>query len=140
MRNCGRRWLRRLECASIERKPGHAATMEANVNAKRSSQFASVFLAVAAFACGPCESAAEPYPSRVVKLVVPFPAGGPGDIIARAVTDKLSVSLKQPFVIENRPGAGGNVGTELVARAAPDGHTLGLVLNSILSVNPSLYK
>jgi len=114
--------------------------MEANVNAKRSSQFAGVFLAVAAFACGPCESAAEPYPSRVVKLVVPFPAGGPGDIIARAVTDKLSVSLKQPFVIENRPGAGGNVGTELVARAAPDGHTLGLVLNSILSVNPSLYK
>src|SRR5215475_7086218 len=114
--------------------------MEANVIAKRSSHFAGVFLAVAAFACGPCEAGAEPYPNRVVKLVVPFPAGGPGDIIARAVTDKLSVSLKQPFVIENRPGAGGNVGTELIARAAPDGHTLGLVLNSILSVNPCLYK
>src|SRR5262249_49818538 len=137
MRNCGRKWLRRLGCASIERKPDRAARMEASMIAKRSSQFAGVFLAVAAFACGAC---AEPYPNRVVKLVVPCPAGGPGDIIARAVTDKLLVSLKQPFVIENRPGAGGNVGTELIARAAPDGHTLGLVLNSILSVNPSLYK
>ena len=67
-------------------------------------------------------------------------AGGPLDIIARLVADKLSASLKQPFVIENRPGAGGNIGTEVVARAAPDGYTLGMVLGTTLTVNPSLYQ
>ena len=67
-------------------------------------------------------------------------AGGPLDIVARAIADKLSISLKQPIVIENRPGAGGNIGTEVVARAAPDGYTLGMVLGTTLTVNPSLYK
>jgi tripartite-type tricarboxylate transporter receptor subunit TctC len=117
--------------------------MEASMEANRSLQFARVFLAVAALGCGPCSVgtvAAEPYPNRPIKLVVPFAAGGPGDIIARAIGDKLSASLKQPFVIENRPGAGGNVGTEVLAKAAPDGHTLGIVLNSILTVNPSVYR
>jgi tripartite-type tricarboxylate transporter receptor subunit TctC len=117
--------------------------MEASMNANRSLQFACVFLAVMALGCGPYSTeaaAAQPYPNRPVKLVVPFAAGGPGDIIARAIGDKLSASLKQPFVIENRPGAGGNVGTEVLAKAAPDGHTLGFVLNTVLTVNPSLYK
>jgi len=117
--------------------------MEASMNANGSSQFARVFLAVAALGCGPCsvEAAAEQlYPNRLVRLVVPFGAGGPSDIIARAIGDKLSASLKQPFVIENRTGAGGNVGTEVLVKAAPDGHTLGLMLSSILTVNPSLYK
>jgi tripartite-type tricarboxylate transporter receptor subunit TctC len=84
--------------------------------------------------------AEQPYPSRLIKLVVPFDAGGPTDIIARAIADKLSASLKQPFVIENRSGVGGNIGADVIAKATPDGYTLGLVLNTTLTVNPSLYK
>jgi tripartite-type tricarboxylate transporter receptor subunit TctC len=84
--------------------------------------------------------AEQHYPNRPIKLVVPYDAGGPTDVIARTIADKLSISLKQPFVIENRPGAGGNIGTESVAKASPDGHTLGLVVGTTLTVNPSVYK
>jgi tripartite-type tricarboxylate transporter receptor subunit TctC len=83
---------------------------------------------------------ADTYPSRPIKLVVPFPAGGPLDFVGRIVTEKMAVRLKQPFVIENKSGAAGNLGTETVAKAAPDGYTLLLVLGSTLSVNPWLYK
>jgi tripartite-type tricarboxylate transporter receptor subunit TctC len=83
---------------------------------------------------------ADDYPSRPVKVIVPFPAGGPLDIVARAVSDKMSISLKQPFVIENRAGAGGNLGTDAAAKAAPDGYTLLMVLSSTLTVSPALYK
>jgi tripartite-type tricarboxylate transporter receptor subunit TctC len=111
------------------------------MGATRASHFAGIFL-VAALGCGPWPvgaAAAQAYPDRVVKLVVPFVAGSPLDIVARTIADKLSTSLKQPFVVENRPGAGGNIGTELITRAAPDGHTLGMVLGTTLTVNPSLY-
>ena len=84
--------------------------------------------------------AEQPYPNRAIKLVVPYVAGGPTDIVARALADKLSISLRQPIVIENRPGAGGNIGTEAVAKAPPDGHTLGFLVNTTLTVNPSVYK
>jgi tripartite-type tricarboxylate transporter receptor subunit TctC len=80
------------------------------------------------------------YPSRLIRVVVPTVAGGPIDIYARTITDKLSNSLKTSFVIENRPGAGGNIGADVLAKAAPDGYTLGLVLGTVLTVNPSLYK
>lgn len=83
---------------------------------------------------------AETYPSRPVKIIVPFPAGGPLDLVARAVADKLSASLGQPFIVENRAGAAGNLGTEVVAKAPPDGYTLLVVLGSTLAVNPALYK
>lgn len=82
---------------------------------------------------------AQSYPSRPVKLVVPFPGGGPLDFTARLLADKLAVAMKQPFVVENRPGASGNLGTEAVARTAPDGHTLLFVLETPLTVSPSLY-
>src|SRR5690348_6277137 len=82
---------------------------------------------------------AQSYPSRPVKIVVPFPAGGPLDFTARLLADKLAASMKQPFVVENRPGASGNIGTDAVAKAAPDGYTLLLVLDTPLTVNPSLY-
>ena len=85
-------------------------------------------------------AAEQPYPNRTIKLVVPYVAGGPTDIVARAIADKLSISLKRPIVIENCPGAGGNIGTEAVAKAPPDGHTLGLLVNTTLTVNPSVYK
>jgi tripartite-type tricarboxylate transporter receptor subunit TctC len=99
-------------------------------------------LATAALGCiswSAGSASAQSYPNRIVKLVVPFVAGGPLDITARTIADKLSTSLKQPFVIENQPGAGGNIGTEVVASAAPDGYTLGMVLDTTLTVNPSLY-
>src|SRR5262245_42024403 len=68
---------------------------------------------------------AQAYPSRPVKVIVPFPAGGPTDVMARLVADKLATVLAQPFVIENRPGgAGGTVGVKAVVTAAPDGYTL----------------
>ena len=67
--------------------------------------------------------AQEAWPSRPVKVVVPFPAGGVVDLVTRAVTDRLTAVFKQPFVVEDRPGASGNIGTEAVARSVPDGYT-----------------
>jgi len=75
-----------------------------------------------------------------VRIVVPFPPGGPADVLARTVGDKLQATLGQPVVVDNRPGAGGNIGMELVAKAAPDGHTLALAPAGNLTVNPSLYR
>ena len=83
---------------------------------------------------------AQTYPARPVKVVVPFAAGGPLDFVGRAVFDKLSAKLKQTFVMENRTGAGGNIGTEAVAKAAPDGYTLLLVLSGTLTGNPAMYR
>ena len=82
---------------------------------------------------------AQSYPSKPVKVVVAFTAGGTTDILARMVAQQLSDKLKQPFVIDNKPGAGGNLGTELVVRAPADGYTL--LVNSVgpIAVNPSLY-
>ncbi|MFN7641606.1 MAG: Bug family tripartite tricarboxylate transporter substrate binding protein [Burkholderiales bacterium] len=85
---------------------------------------------VAAAAAAPIASlpiaarAQDAWPSRPVRVIVPFPAGGVVDLVTRAVTDRLAVVLKQPFVVEPRPGANGNIGTEAAARAAPDGYTL----------------
>ena len=80
------------------------------------------------------------YPNRPVRVIVAFTAGGTTDILARAVGQKLSERLKQPFVIDNRPGGGGNIGTEIAARAAADGYTL--IVNSVgpIAVNPTLYR
>jgi tripartite-type tricarboxylate transporter receptor subunit TctC len=84
--------------------------------------------------------AADPYPTRPVRIIVPFPPGGPADALARIVGDKLASGWKQAIVVENRPGAGGNIGMELGAKAAPDGYTLVLAPAGNLTVNPSLYR
>jgi tripartite-type tricarboxylate transporter receptor subunit TctC len=83
---------------------------------------------------------AQTYPSRPVTLVVAFTPAGPSDVLARVVGRKLEDLLRQPFVVVNRPGAGGNIGAEAVASAAPDGYTLLMGNNSILATNASLYK
>jgi len=84
-------------------------------------------------------AAAVDYPARPVALVVGFPPGGASDILARIMTTKLGSLLGQPFIVDNRPGAGGNVAGEVVAHARPDGYTLLLGNNSILATNASLY-
>jgi tripartite-type tricarboxylate transporter receptor subunit TctC len=83
---------------------------------------------------------AQSYPTRPVKIIVSSAAGGPLDIVARAVAEKLTVGLKQPVVVEARSGAGGNIAADLVSKAEPDGYTLLFVLSSTLTVNPHLYK
>jgi tripartite-type tricarboxylate transporter receptor subunit TctC len=84
-------------------------------------------------------AAAASYPDRPVRIIVPFAAGGPSDMTARQMSVKLGAALGQTFVVENRPGAGSNLGTAAVARSAPDGYTL-LVTSSAFVVNPGLYK
>jgi tripartite-type tricarboxylate transporter receptor subunit TctC len=93
--------------------------------------------AIVAFSIAPGH--AQSWPDRAVKLIVPFPAGGPLDGTARLLAERLTENLKQPFIIENRPGAAGNLGTEAVAKAAPDGYTLLVVLDTPLTVSPALY-
>jgi tripartite-type tricarboxylate transporter receptor subunit TctC len=82
--------------------------------------------------------AADPYPTRPVRMIVPYPPGGGTDIVARILGEKLQASLGQPFVIDNRGGAGGVLGTALAAKAAPDGYTLLLVPTSHV-INPSIH-
>ena len=90
----------------------------------RKQFLASFFAALLAAVAAPHAVAADPYPAKPVKIVVAFTAGGTTDILARAVGQKLQEKLGQPFVIDNKPGAGGNLGTEATVRAAPDGYTL----------------
>jgi len=97
-------------------------------------------LLVVAAALGISSAAAQQYPTKPVKIVVAFTAGGTTDIMARMLAQKLTDKFKQPFVIENKPGAGGNLGTEYVVRSPADGYTL--IINSVgpMAVNPTLYK
>ena len=99
----------------------------------------SVLTAIAAAGCivaTASAASAQSYPQHPVKIIVDRPAGVPHDIVTRAMADKLSASLKQTFVVDNRTGAGGNLATEFVARSAPDGYTLLVALDTTLTVNP----
>jgi tripartite-type tricarboxylate transporter receptor subunit TctC len=97
-------------------------------------------LALALCAAASCAAMAADWPARPVTLVVPFSPGGTTDVVARMVGQKLGEVWGQPVVIDNRAGAGGNVGAALVAKAAPDGYTLLMTSGSIFTVNPHLYK
>lgn len=98
-------------------------------------------LALLAALCVTAAHAAEPaYPDRPVRVIVPFPPGGANDIVARQITQRLSARWGKPVVIDNRGGAGGNIGTEIGARANPDGYTLLIGSTSTLASNMSLYE
>ncbi len=90
-----------------------------------------------ALACG--AALAQPYPSKPIRFIVSFPPGGSSDLIARAIAPHMSDRLGQPVVVENRPGAGGMIGVDAVAKAPPDGYTIGLAAAGALSSNISLY-
>jgi tripartite-type tricarboxylate transporter receptor subunit TctC len=95
----------------------------------------TISTALAALAAVPAP--AQEYPSRPVKIIVPFDAGGPADVFARFLAQRLQETMGQPFVVEDRPGAGSLIGTEAVAKSAPDGYTL-LVMSNTQTVNESL--
>ena len=97
-------------------------------------------LAILAATIGaPAAAAAQDYPSRPITLIVPYAAGGGNDVMARAAADKMSRTLGQQIVIENRGGAGGSIATRQIAKSAPDGYTLGLGGTGTLAINPTLY-
>lgn len=97
------------------------------------------FMALMIAIAGPVTALADIYPARTVKVIVPWPAGGVADVLARMVSDTLSRELGQIVIVDNRPGAGTNIGSELVAKAEPDGYTL-LLAGTSNTVNMTLYK
>lgn len=106
---------------------------------KAARNMIALALAAAGAALVAPQVSAQTYPARAIRLVLPFPAGGPTDILGRILGQKLSEQLGQPVVQDNRPGAGGNLGAEQVAKAPPDGYTL-LLSSPSVSISPSLYK
>src|SRR6516164_8531522 len=95
--------------------------------------------ATLAFAA-PAQAAAANWPTKPVRFVVPYPAGGPLDTVARAIGEKLRDSLGQPVVVENRPGAGGNLGADFVAKQPADGYTIVMGAVATHAINPTLFS
>ena len=85
-------------------------------------------------------NAQNPYPDRPVRLIVPQAAGGPSDVLGRVVAQKLSDSLGKSVIVDNKPGAGGNIGTDNLAKSKPDGYTMLITIIGILGINETLYK
>jgi tripartite-type tricarboxylate transporter receptor subunit TctC len=100
---------------------------------------ALVAAAYVAAACGVCHAQAQAWPSKPIRMLVGFPAGGPTDIVARLVADRVAAQMNQRIVVDNRPGAAGNIAVELLARANPDGHTL-LYSSNAIALSPGLYS
>jgi tripartite-type tricarboxylate transporter receptor subunit TctC len=107
--------------------------IDARIRITLAASLASTFCSVA-------PAAAQSFPTGAVRFIVPFAAGGTSDILARQIAPKLSEALGQPVLVENRAGANGNVGAEVVARATPDGQTLLLADLGAIAINPSVYK
>ncbi len=105
---------------------------------RRSLSLAALAVVLSSLAAG--VAAQGTWPERPVRVVLPFPPGGPSDIVMRLAADKMQAALRQPVLIENRPGAGGNLGAAEVARAPRDGHTWLFGTDTLLTVNPHVYK
>lgn len=103
-----------------------------------SKLLAATFLSASACIATPF-AAAQTYPNKPIRLIVPYPPGGPLDTVARALADKAKNGLAQPIIVENKPGAGGNIGADLVAKAPADGYTIVLGAVATHAINPALY-
>jgi tripartite-type tricarboxylate transporter receptor subunit TctC len=123
--------------ASVRANGHGGGSMPSNRRIRRA---AALVAGAAIAAAGMLAHAAESYPAKPVRFVIAFSPGGPSDILTRLIGGKLAESLGQPFVFDNRPGAGGNIAGEIVAKSPPDGYTLLMGNNSILATNASLYK
>lgn len=105
------------------------------------SRFGLVPLTLSLLTLGMTSSSlAQSWPQKPIKVIAPYPPGGPSDLVMRTAADKIQAALKQPIVIENQPGAGGNIGAAAVARAAADGYTWLIATDTLLTVNPHVYK
>lgn len=105
--------------------------------------YKSLFINISLIALATCSAGAQAqssYPSNSVRIIVPQTAGGPSDVLGRLFAQKLSESLGKPVLVENKPGAGGNIGTDLVAKSKPDGLNLLVNISGILAINQTLYK
>lgn len=109
------------------------------MNQKRKLLLASASGLATIVLSAPRAFASDAYPAKPIKLIVPFPPGGPTDIMGRTTARIISDKLKQPVVVDNKPGAGGNLGTDIVAKAPADGYTIGVGVISSLAIAPSLY-
>src|ERR1041385_3656206 len=96
---------------------------------------------IAALALAPATAArAQSYPTKAVRIICPFPSGGASDVTIRIVAERLTAAVGEPFVVDNRSGAGGNLGTEIAAHATPDGYTLLLGTSGTHAINKTLYR
>src|ERR1700756_2137662 len=99
-----------------------------------------IVIAVVALALGTVFAAAQDWPTKLVKIIVPFAAGATPDVVARLIADDLQTRLNQAFIVENRSGASGNTGTDAVAKAEPDGGTIGVSIGGPLAVTTLLFS
>ncbi|MEI6550581.1 MAG: tripartite tricarboxylate transporter substrate binding protein, partial [Betaproteobacteria bacterium] len=104
------------------------------------NSFQRAFMTVIACLCFSVTAFAQTWPQRAIKVIAPYPPGGPSDIVIRTVSDKVQAALKQAIIIENIPGAGGNIGSAAAARAPADGYTWLITTDTVMTVNPHVYK
>jgi tripartite-type tricarboxylate transporter receptor subunit TctC len=104
------------------------------------NSFKRAFMASFACLCFSVAAFAQTWPQRALKVIAPYPPGGPSDIVIRTVSDKVQAALKQAVIIENIPGAGGNIGSAAAARAPADGYTWLITTDTVMTVNPHVYK
>lgn len=100
----------------------------------------AVFAAACLLGAAPATGWTDDYPSKPIRFVVPFPPGNAGDLMARMLAEKLGASMKQAIIVDNRPGAGGNIGAEFAAKSPPDGYTVLIAASGIVTANRYLYK